>query len=224
MRMVRNLSILGAASLVAAGCTAESDPEAAPAGGASSVSSAALEQSVSSSPGPSEGGGKSTRHVDGPTYGGLDAALADASVVVKGTVTRRLGVAEQVEPGADPSQEHASMQWATFALEIEDPLGVSGAKVVTLVDFDREAATVEDEGVAVSPGLTGYWALNTADRQNDPVLDDAGYTYFPVYFVASEDLPLAERDSPNMADADEPVDETVLKKHNQGKSLRAPHQ
>lgn len=198
--------------LMAAGCAAEDSSESLPDQSLTSSEKAGPDSQAVDGPSTS----KPTLDVDGPTYDDLEGALPDGLVVVRGEVTRKLGSVTQVEPG---SEEAVSM-WATYELKISDLMGAQGAKTVTIVDFDRSAAVVEDEGVKVGPGLTGYWVLNTADREGDPVLDSAGYSYYPVYFSSDVSLEASQR-SANMGQAGGVPEEKVLEEFNHGKLLRA---
>ena len=162
--------------------------------------------------------------VDGPVYENLSEALDDSLAVVEGTVTRRIGSFSQVEPGAEPDDPTASTDWAIYELRITDRMGTKAPTTVAVVDFDRETQSVESEQVAVMEGMTGHWALNTADSPSEPLMSEVGYTYYPVYFTPSKPMTKLPDGSPlpqNVGASEADLPQSDIIKLNSGVTLRA---
>ncbi|MBT9255835.1 hypothetical protein KMZ32_10145 [Phycicoccus sp. MAQZ13P-2] len=114
---------------------------------------------------------------DAPVYSSWEEVVNDSKAVVVGTVTEARGTV--------PSKE--GITYSVFTLTVDDPLGFDAPSKVTVVDFDRSKYTFEtDIQPAIDVGMTGVFALNTADRKGILVFPDLGPTSWVVRYLRAD--------------------------------------
>lgn len=102
-----------------------------------------------------------------------------STVTVEGTITRRI---DTVVMDEDPAVKGIS--WALWELQVNDSLGADIPETLIVVDFDREGTQVVADGLPiVEDGLTGVFALDTADEGDRVLFAEHGRTYYPIVIL-----------------------------------------
>lgn len=114
--------------------------------------------------------------VNSPVFTSWDQVFRFATVTVEGSITGRV---DSVSILDDPAVE--DLTWSLWELQINDPLGATVPETLIVVGVDHESTDVPSESLPiVREGLTGLFALDTADAEGRTVLPDHGRTYYPV--------------------------------------------
>jgi hypothetical protein len=157
-------------TLLASACATDSTPETS---GTSTRTSGSADQSAPSTAHP-----QPTTEIaaNGPVFTSWKEVLPFASVTVEGSITRRVGTEKMPD---DPAVE--DIAWSMWELQVTDPLGADVPTTLTLVDFDRQSVNVVSESLpALEDGMTGLFALDTADSGSRVLFPSQGTTYYPV--------------------------------------------
>lgn len=120
-----------------------------------------------------------TMLTNSPVFDDWNDVFRFASVTVEGTITQRL---DTVTMPDDPAVE--DIGWAIWELEVNDPIGADVPTTLRVVDFDRNGTQVIDGALpVVEEGLTGIFALDTADAGQRVTFPEVGSTYYPVVIL-----------------------------------------